>query len=207
MKQTKVQKLAAREPRQERARYKVELILEAALRLLDSGGMPALTTNAVAQTAGVSIGTLYQYFPNKEAILDALAERRMAEMSAGIVAALSDPAELIPEDRIAQVVRAVMASYGGRRQVHRLVMQYTLSRGVSRLGPLIEQLVALLAKDGGRTGDGSVVPISRTDAFVLANAFAGVMRAAILSGDSAPPLEEIERALARLVIGFAERGA
>lgn len=205
MKQTKVQKLAAREPRQDRARYKVELILEAALRLLDSGGMPALTTNAVAQTAGVSIGTLYQYFANKEAILDTLAERRMAEMSAGIVAALGDPSAMAPEDRIAQVVRAVMASYGGRRQVHRLVMQYTLSRGVSRLGPLIEQLVALLAEDGGRTGDGQIVPISRTDAFVLANAFAGVMRAAILSGDEAPPLEEIERALARLVIGFAEQ--
>jgi AcrR family transcriptional regulator len=205
MKQVKFQKIAARKPHQDRARYKVELILEAAMRLLDKGGMPALTTNAVAQTAGVSIGTLYQYFANKEAILDALAERRMANMSAGIVAALSDPSAMAPEDRIAQVVRAVMASYGGRRQVHRLVMQYTLSRGVSRLAPLIEQLVALLAEDGGRTGEGQIVPISRTDAFVLANAFAGVMRAAILAGDDAPPIEEIERALARLVIGFAER--
>lgn len=207
MKQAKIQKLDARVPRQDRARYKVELILEAAMRLLDKGGLAALTTNAMAQTAGVSIGTLYQYFANKEAVLDALADRHMGEMSAGVVAALSDPAEMAPQERIGRVIRAVMASYGGRTQVHRLVMEHSLSRGGGRLTPLLERLVALLSADGARDGDGAVVALSRADAFVLTNAFAGVMRAAILSGETAPPLAEIERALAGLVIGFAESRA
>jgi DNA-binding transcriptional regulator YbjK len=68
VKDEKIQRLAPRQPRQERARHKVALILEAAMRLLGKGGAAALTTNAVAETAGVSIGTLYQYFANKEAI-------------------------------------------------------------------------------------------------------------------------------------------
>jgi len=72
MKSTEKQDVGVRSPRQQRSRQKVELILEATVRVLDRDGMEGLTTNAVAAAAGVSIGTLYQYFRNKEAILDAL---------------------------------------------------------------------------------------------------------------------------------------
>ncbi len=91
MKETQTQLLTVRKPRQPRARHKVELILEAAIRLLDKGGLPMLTTNAVADTAGVSIGTIYQYFPNKEAILEALADREIAVLSARVLAVLDAP--------------------------------------------------------------------------------------------------------------------
>lgn len=56
-------------PRQARARATYDAILEAAARILVSGGLDALNTNRVAEVAGVSIGTLYQYFPTKQAIL------------------------------------------------------------------------------------------------------------------------------------------
>ena len=67
--------LARKEPRQERARETVEAILTAAARILTSEGFEALTTNRVAAVAGVSVGSLYQYFPNKEALVRALCER------------------------------------------------------------------------------------------------------------------------------------
>src|ERR1700748_108599 len=86
-----LQRVASRAPQQDRAKQKVELILEAAIRLLDKGGLPMLTTNAVAETAGVSVGTLYQYFANKEAILDALGDREMAALSARGREAIHDP--------------------------------------------------------------------------------------------------------------------
>lgn len=66
-----------RAPCQARALHKVELILEAATRLLDAGDLSILATNAVAERAGVSIGTLYPYFKDKQAILDALALREL----------------------------------------------------------------------------------------------------------------------------------
>src|SRR5579872_5825813 len=100
MKATQTQKLTVRSPRQQRAQHKVELILEAAIRLLDKGGLAALTTNAVAETAGVSIGTLYQYFPNKEAILETLADREMAALAKRVLAVLQDRSVLSPRDRI-----------------------------------------------------------------------------------------------------------
>jgi AcrR family transcriptional regulator len=73
-----------RQPRQRRSEHLVRAILEAAFQILEREGIAALTTNHVAERAGVSVGSLYYYFPDKEAILDALfehvIERREAEI-------------------------------------------------------------------------------------------------------------------------------
>jgi AcrR family transcriptional regulator len=67
-------------PSQERSKGLVDSILEAAARVLGaSPDDPRFTTNHLAQIAGVSIGSLYQYFPGKEAIVAALAQRRVRE--------------------------------------------------------------------------------------------------------------------------------
>ncbi|MDO9489901.1 MAG: helix-turn-helix domain-containing protein, partial [Sphingomonadaceae bacterium] len=65
-----------RSPVQARAAVTVDAILEAGLQLLEADGVAALTTNRIARRAGVSVGTLYQYFDSKADILAALAERR-----------------------------------------------------------------------------------------------------------------------------------
>lgn len=61
-----------RRPQQERARFTVAAILEAAADVIDNVGWSRASTNRIAERAGVSIGSLYQYFPNKEAILASL---------------------------------------------------------------------------------------------------------------------------------------
>ncbi|MGD9598202.1 MAG: TetR/AcrR family transcriptional regulator [Steroidobacteraceae bacterium] len=61
-------------PRQRRSRATVEFILEAARRILYEKGVKAITTRRVAEHSGVAVGSLYQYFPNREAILARLAE-------------------------------------------------------------------------------------------------------------------------------------
>lgn len=66
-------------PRQERARAAVGRILRATGELLDDGGFDALTTTAVAERAGVNIATLYRYFPDKYALIEALAASLEAE--------------------------------------------------------------------------------------------------------------------------------
>ncbi|WP_278495660.1 TetR/AcrR family transcriptional regulator [Pantoea vagans] len=62
-------------PRQGRSAETVRAIIEATARILEQGGLVAFTTNAVAEWAGVSIGSLYQYFPGKEALIGALIVR------------------------------------------------------------------------------------------------------------------------------------
>lgn len=66
-------------PRQRRSVETVDRILAAAARIFDERGYHGTTTNHVAEAAGVSIGSLYQYFPNKDALLVALAERHVDE--------------------------------------------------------------------------------------------------------------------------------
>ena len=61
-------------PTQERARATVELVLEAAATEIDRLGLDKLTTKRIATAAGLSVGAIYEYFPNKEAILHALAD-------------------------------------------------------------------------------------------------------------------------------------
>ncbi|RLU00334.1 MAG: TetR/AcrR family transcriptional regulator [Ketobacter sp.] len=62
-------------PKQKRSREMVERLLEATATTLAERGLEDTTTNHIAETAGVSIGSLYQYFPDKEALLEALMER------------------------------------------------------------------------------------------------------------------------------------
>jgi len=79
-----------KEPRQERARLTVEAILTAARELFGKRGYAVVTTNHIAARAGVSIGSLYQYFPNKETILIRLVEDHLHDVNDQIEAALTD---------------------------------------------------------------------------------------------------------------------
>ena len=71
-------------PVQARSMASVEAILEATIQVLLSEGKERLTTTRVAWRAGVSVGTLYQYFPNKSALLQAALKRHLAEVSEAI---------------------------------------------------------------------------------------------------------------------------
>lgn len=91
-----------RRPRQARSRQTVEFVLEAAAQVFAARGYAGATTNHIAERAGVSVGTLYQYYPNKDAVLLALAERhleesgaRLAEVAAGLRAARPGLEELV----------------------------------------------------------------------------------------------------------------
>jgi AcrR family transcriptional regulator len=73
-------------PLQARSEATVLAIHEASIQVLLSAGYRKLTTTRVAERAGVSVGTLYQYFPNRQALIRAVLERYLAEMSASIEA-------------------------------------------------------------------------------------------------------------------------
>src|SRR5215813_8005559 len=70
-----------RRPSQARSAQTVELILDAAIQILERRGENAVTTNSVAQRAGFSVGSLYQYFANRDEILIALAEREQRRIA------------------------------------------------------------------------------------------------------------------------------
>ncbi|MDR3763252.1 MAG: TetR/AcrR family transcriptional regulator [Acidobacteriota bacterium] len=73
-----------KKPSQARSTASVEAILDATLQVLLAVGKERLTTTRVAQRAGVSVGTLYQYFPNKSSLLQACLKRHMGEVSRAV---------------------------------------------------------------------------------------------------------------------------
>jgi len=98
-------------PSQSRARVTVEAILEGAAHILERDGVAGYTTNAVAERAGVSIGSLYQYFPNKDALTAALIDRetRLLLDDIGAAATHAEPAT-----RMRAMVRAAIAHQNRR---------------------------------------------------------------------------------------------
>lgn len=71
-----------KQPRQARSRATVDALLDAAARVLVQEGYGAANTNRIAEVAGISVGSLYQYFPSKEALIVALRQRHAAQMGA-----------------------------------------------------------------------------------------------------------------------------
>jgi AcrR family transcriptional regulator len=106
-----------REPLQKRAEDTVDVLLRATEIALGRHGFHATTTNKIAEIAGVSIGTLYHYFPTKEALVQAIVERQWrAELDALLTRAhLLD--EMPLADAIRTVVVALAASIGNNREL------------------------------------------------------------------------------------------
>ena len=82
-------------PQQARSRETVRAILEAAARVLSRDGYDGASTNRIAEVAGVSIGSLYQFFPNKESIFAALRERFFEQLKDAFAAEVPRIRELI----------------------------------------------------------------------------------------------------------------
>ena len=81
-------------PTQARAKARIQRVLDATQAILNRDGPAALTTPAIAAESGVSVGSIYQYFPNKEAIVLALYEARLAEIRGEAASAQDDPADV-----------------------------------------------------------------------------------------------------------------
>ncbi len=85
-----------RSPKQERGQRRIARILEAAALEFERVGFDAATTNSIARQARTSVGSLYQFFPNKEAILAALTEHYLAEIRALHAEVLTEKAAQLP---------------------------------------------------------------------------------------------------------------
>ncbi len=110
-------------PKQVRARETQQRFLDAAARVFARHGYSAGTTNRIAEEAGASVGSLYQYFPNKDAILVALVRQHIAD-GAGLVAArLADAGELPLVERIGVFVDAVLANHTGDPRLHQVLFE------------------------------------------------------------------------------------
>jgi AcrR family transcriptional regulator len=108
-------------PGQARSKETVNVILEAGARILESEGLRGFNTNAVAAKAGVSVGSLYQYFPNKDAILLALIQRFEDATQEAILQALRSGKGQPLKPSLKLFVRALVGMHYHRPRLNRVL--------------------------------------------------------------------------------------
>ena len=129
-------------PRQGRAAATVDAIVEAAARILEAEGLTGFNTNVVAAKAGVSIGSLYQYFPGKDAILAALIRREAEAFDRALTEAVGRTGDLGTASAV-----GLLAAVAADHQMSRPRLARILDLEEQRLGMAEEADAA-----SGRTG-------------------------------------------------------
>ena len=112
---------ARKQPLQERSRETVAVILEAAARVLEVRGLEGYNTNAVAERAGVSIGSVYQYFPNKDALTLALIgnfERELLEI-VRVATVAADRRDL--RGALKSIIQSLLEAHARRARLNRIL--------------------------------------------------------------------------------------
>lgn len=110
-----------RRPKQRRSRETVDEILEAVIRLLKRGGSSAITTNRIAEIAGVSIGSVYQYFPDKRAIFVALHQRHVQSIDRMIQSTIMEHAASSLKDLLRALVEGMVDAHQSDPELYGLL--------------------------------------------------------------------------------------
>jgi AcrR family transcriptional regulator len=191
-------------PRQGRSRTTVTAILDACACKLVRAGYAGLTTNHIAERAGVSIGTLYEYFPNREAIVAALAIRAFERQLATMRAAL-DEARAMPTPGAIEYMLVI----GIRQMASERGVFDVLAREASFVFQLPAVVEARAQLDGvtdafRRAAGGAVCqPDPETDTWLISRMLFGPMVDITLTGEDEAGQERLARQLAHLICRMA----
>jgi len=191
-------------PRQARSQATVNAILEATIRIFDREGMEAATTTRIASVAGVSVGTLYQYFSHRDAILDALQDREF-ERALGLMGDVLSDANLTrsPRETVTAVVRGLASLYAESPALHRaLVIEGLRVTKPERVEAFDLRVIAIIRHF--LTATGTTVRRSNIEAaaFVIFQAVRAVNLACLLERPVGLRAEVLEAELVDLVMRY-----
>lgn len=202
---------ARRTPRQARAHSTVAVILEAALDVLRRHGLAGFNTNRIAERAGVSIGTLYGYFPNKQTILIALARQLLQADGQAVLAALRSDHLTVRDvgagghdghDPVRRIVRALFARHRDEPRLRRTLLSVYLGAGLAGDddAQVRAQVAAIAAHPGGPLAGRT---LSETQLFVISRAVLGIARGLVEDAGTPPGSQRtVEDETVRLVQAY-----
>ena len=190
-------------PNQARARATVTAILDATARILAEDGFEAVNTNRVAEVAGVSVGSLYQYFPNKGALVGAVAVRHTEAMAAVIAAGVHAAADGDLPGLVKALIRSTIQAHAANPKLRRAIIEELPRIGrparIAELKRGIHQsVVALLTARRSRIKVKDI-PMA---AFVIVNTVEHLTHAAELASYSARDLAQLERELNDFILAY-----
>lgn len=195
---------ARKKPQQERSLAMVEALLEAAARVFVKEGYAKATTNRIATAAGVSVGSLYQYFPSKDAIAVELLRRYrdglvdlVASRLAGVTAATF---ERVVHDLLADLVRAE----GINPALHRVLIEQVLRTSArAEIVGFEERLEAALGEALRRAG--TELPDPELSSFLLVRVVLTAVQSVVVDRPRYKTPAFVDE-LTRLVVGYVTSG-
>lgn len=202
-------------PTQERAQRTVETIFSATAQIVEAEGAQALTTNKIAAKAGFSIGTLYQYFPSKEAVVKAMVEREQQHLQRVLDELLSQAQQQLTDPRqvLKEYIHVLVTHLGTGRKDHlmgavprhlrsamvRMAWEIDDHESSSKLIREFSQRLALYLDHASRSFPHLQLDCSSARLFVIQRAVLGVVRSASLEKSALLGTPEFESELAHLV--------
>ena len=195
-----------RRPRQARSRATVEAILEATAQVLRRDGLEGCTTGRIAERAGVSVGTLYQYFGNKEALYNALIDRLLDDR-------VATRAELLGRERdvndigaaISGLIDELMAVHLADPQLQHQLHRYEAASGLARLDRYQQQMRDIVQAQLVRYSEFCRPLDPELAARVLVHAITGVVERMARDDPEMPNRPEVRREVSALVAGYLAR--
>lgn len=191
-------------PKQARSKASFAAIVDAAARLLREQGYEALTTNHIAEQAGVGIATLYEFFPNKEAVVAELAARLMAKIEADMERAFAEASRMEPWPAVTHMTACAVASLMEERAVFRILLRQVPF--VPRLPAVAEARAALGALSQRvriHAADALNLPMPKEDVWLISEMLYNAMLEIAFLDISEKKRAELTRELARLTYRMA----
>ena len=191
-------------PKQQRSMETVDVLLAATARVLVKEGFDRASTNRIAEAAGVSIGSLYQYFPSKEALVAALVERHIEAMSEALEAEMIALAQASPQVAVRRMVMLMLDAHAVEPELHRV-----LNEQVPRVGRLhrvheVEDRMQKLARVYFEARRAELRPGLELDtaAFVVVQTIEALTHGAMIHQESAPPRDALVEEVTTLVLRY-----
>ncbi len=194
-------------PIQTRATVTVGAICEATIQVLLSHGADRLTTTRVAARAGVSVGTLYQYYPNKHSLLFAVFEDHMNKVSQAVEAACADACYRPMSEMIRRVVEAFVDAKMQRADISVALYKVAPDLGgpalVRRTGQRLRKAIELMLL----TAPDLKLSPDRFAIDMVLSAISGAMRSALEAGASPAVFRKVRAHLVLLCQSYMAAAA
>jgi AcrR family transcriptional regulator len=194
-------------PRQDRARATVEAILQAATYILVRDGYEAMTTNRIAERAGVNIASLYQYFPNKQAILGELMQRHVASVRGSLASKLATSRGRSTRERVRAMIEITSTTHAVDPKLHEIFTTWGPRLGFESVHTELDDAIAAetrawIANMRGKLRDPALA------LWIAQTAVHAVFHLAFIERPEIAAKPELAEELVRLLVPFlAPRGA
>ncbi|MEY4518651.1 MAG: hypothetical protein RLZZ499_1250 [Cyanobacteriota bacterium] len=190
-------------PQQDRSRITVEAILEATARILTEKGYSKTNTNQIAELAGVSIGSLYQYFPNKESLMAALIQQHENEMVELVESKLNHLFNTPLEEAIPQLVKAVIAAHAINPKLHQVLNEeIPCSSKPGQTQKINDRITNMLLKYLERWSDRLKPQKLEMTVFIFSHTVESLCHAAVIEDQRYMNNEEFEQEVFRMLLAY-----